>query len=465
MIRNSGVGTFEVERDICSRHGALSEESVLSGVASLRQQGLNEQANRLLIESVVRFPDSESFLAEFCWEAHREAQWQDAGIRWSLYRARFPDLILGYSIGCVALREARQFATADFIAAEGLRRFPNSSEMLGNYGWIAHRSKDWREALQRWSRFREKFPTHSLGYSGAGVVHRELGEFDEADAILSEGLKKCEFDSELLGNFAWVAFERHDWPEALTRWMSYREKFPSDPLGHRQVTLVLGELGRFSEANAIAQNSRSNAADDETAKLMFCFESLGDNCQFGIVQRKFDVESLSLLRFTSTPLEKLIDAFNNDFSGVGEPDQTVIDIVENEYIFRDKKYDFFMHTFLHKDKFLDYSVQSEKILRRTRFLKEKLLQDLTEANKIYVYSCQRSSLDGGPGELLHALSRFGENKLLFVTVDDSEAPSQGILRPSRNLCIARINHLSNIDPDLGRWKDICTDTYHAFLNE
>ena len=57
----------------------------------------------------------------------------------------------------------------------------------------------------------------------------------------------------------------------------------------------------------------------ELEPLMRQVESLGINCELGLVQRHCLAEPLGLFRFAYTPLEGLVAALHQDFAGIGDP--------------------------------------------------------------------------------------------------------------------------------------------------
>ena len=178
--------------------------------------------------------------------------------------------------------------------------------------------------------------------------------------------------------------------------------------------LVLSELGRFEDASLLASNSAKHDTNDpELVELMFDLKSLGDNCEFGVVQRYYGAEPLGLLRFTSTPSKLLIAALNNGFAGVGDPENTTLITHQGDYVSGDKRYHMVMHTFI-PDIGDDRNKRLLSVCRRIRFLREKLLQDLKDAEKIFVYSCREVLNESEIRELRSALLRYGDNRLLFV---------------------------------------------------
>jgi hypothetical protein len=53
-------------------------------------------------------------------------------------------------------------------------------------------------------------------------------------------------------------------------------------------------------------------------ELVIQFESLGDNCELGLVQRMAGAEPLGLLRFAGVPLRHLIRAMEARFEGMAD---------------------------------------------------------------------------------------------------------------------------------------------------
>jgi tetratricopeptide (TPR) repeat protein len=196
----------------------------------------------------------------------------------------------------LALCELNRFDDADHALAIGVARFPENSEIFGNFARVAHRRSDWPVAVARWEAVRQRFFDDDVGYSSGGVALLEMQRFDEADALLSAAIVRFPQSAEILANYAWVAYRRRHWQEALVRWTLYRDRFPADSLGNYQVIHILGELGRNEDADSLAASSHENQSASDTAAVMIRFESLGDHCEFGTVQRHFHAEPLGLLK-------------------------------------------------------------------------------------------------------------------------------------------------------------------------
>src|ERR1700761_7486556 len=73
------------------------------------------------------------------------------------------------------------------------------------------------------------------------------------------------------------------------------------------------------------------------------FESLGDNCELGLVQRRVGAEPLGLLRFSGTPLRSLLRAMAARFAQIGDPAYVRLEPEHGEYMVKLTKYDFTYH--------------------------------------------------------------------------------------------------------------------------
>lgn len=161
-------------------------------------------------------------------------------------------------------------------------------------------------------------------------------------------------------------------------------------------------------------------------QLVMRFESLGDSCEFGLVQRQAGAEPLGLLRFAgfTVPaeqrLEVLIAALDRGFEGLGDPDTIEITAEgppdHRELIVRERAYGLLYHTFLNPT---DVDVAKLRQLEsiRLRYLRRKLLADLASAEKIFVWKCNADIDVDGARRLLAALRRHGPVTLLWVCAD------------------------------------------------
>ena len=195
----------------------------------------------------------------------------------------------------------------------------------------------------------------------------------------------------------------------------------------RELGVALERMLLFPEAEppsgvAAQADAEALAAVDRMAlhDLMLGFESLGQNCEFGLAQRQCQAEPLGLLRFSSTPLAQLLNALDNRFEGMGEPEAITVSLSANgrEYMVNDRTYGFLYHAWVNVGEMTAADV-AKREARRVPFLVRKLLEDLAAADKIFVFK----GMSGMPEEevfpLAMALRRYGPNTLLYVKLADA----------------------------------------------
>lgn len=190
-------------------------------------------------------------------------------------------------------------------------------------------------------------------------------------------------------------------------------------------------------------------------ELMYRFENLGNNCEFGLVQRGCGAEPLGLFRFASTSAESVVRALETGLADLAEPDDIRIDIEDSaaarrQYIAHNQKYDIRFHTGFSDDQGSPEKIHRE-IVRRTRFLARKLGGVLSAGNKILVFR-SRGDDDAAALRLGAALARLGPNLLLWVTHARSRS-AVGRVQPIADGVLE-----GQIEPD-SDWDKIALDTW------
>jgi hypothetical protein len=165
-------------------------------------------------------------------------------------------------------------------------------------------------------------------------------------------------------------------------------------------------------------------------ELLLKFASLGDNCEFGLVQRSAEAEPLDLLRFAGfhIPVEHLIAALAARFEGLGEPEaiKPYLDGADGrrEWLVKESAYDLMYHTFPNGGLDRCCCAQPERS-QAAEVLAGEDAADLACGEKIWVW---RSGLISDPAQvypLHHQLRRFGPNRLLWVVEANAEHPAKG----------------------------------------
>jgi hypothetical protein len=122
------------------------------------------------------------------------------------------------------------------------------------------------------------------------------------------------------------------------------------------------------------------------AHLMRSFESLGDNCAFGLAQRKAGAEVLGLLRFANTPFRSLLRALDDSFAGATDPSMVELYLHPSEpreYMLRVAKYGITWHTMIHEQDAEAAKVYNDQTVKLA-FLRRKFVEGLQAGRKIYV---------------------------------------------------------------------------------
>lgn len=154
-------------------------------------------------------------------------------------------------------------------------------------------------------------------------------------------------------------------------------------------------------------------------------QSLGFNCEFGLVQRRAGAEPLGLLRFATSPLPALLAGLGARFDGIGDPawmDLTEVPFAPGsnscEWIVRDRRFGFVFHTWIRTSEASRDEIE-RLFSRRLGFLARKLVEDLEDAEKLFVYQDRTIAAPQQGEALLRALRRYGDNRLLLVMADPS----------------------------------------------
>ena len=275
---------------------------------------------------------------------------------------------------------------------------------------------------------------------------------------------------------AMLASARHRFDEALAIWSEFRILFPGDSYGWEQPGHVYHtrELARFDEpiygesspeaVVPVAPMDVGFVHDEEIRSILLGFESIGTNCEFGLVQRRYGAEPLGLLRFNSVTLEGLLSALAHRFDKIGEPETTELVPFVGEYYIKDRRWGLGMHTFIYKGQ-QDPYVLYPKLCRRLVYLKDKLMSDLLEARKIFVFKSPDLHMDE-LSNLHRALKSIGPVTLFYVTAASAKSGIGGdrvgeVKQIGRDLFVGSLSKLGDAD---GFW-NIAFDEWVAICRK
>jgi hypothetical protein len=154
------------------------------------------------------------------------------------------------------------------------------------------------------------------------------------------------------------------------------------------------------------------------------FESIGENCEFGLVQRRCGAEPLGLFRFSSAPFPKLVKALRARFEGLGKPNNLEIQVSDNgrEYMVLDKCFGFLFHAWVLVGE-MEPSEIAARETRRLPLLIRKLIEEMTLGDKLFVFHGMTPLTLEEARELAAALRDYGPATLLWTELaDDDHAP-------------------------------------------
>jgi tetratricopeptide (TPR) repeat protein len=458
--------------------------------SALREAGRLKEARSLAVAGLRRFPHDFVLLNEQALIDVDKGNWADAASRWSAARKQFPTEPDAYVQEANARRQLGQLAQADRILAAAKVRFPREPRVTAEEAWLACDREDWRGAVALCKRMRQHFPDEPQGYAIAVVALLRMKKYSQAEALIGEGVKLFPQDREIRVQHAWTATEAGDWVIAKQRWEEIQVEFPqvqeavpallyasrfvqmsqidagvlTQPRQAPVITFGASHTRRHAQVMAAAE--AADEKSEELRRVMIDFESLGDNCEFGAVQSRFRSETLGMLRWGTIYPEQLIAMLDARMEGVGLSENTFVDDgYDGEYGAGDKRY-FFMHTFIAHDQARPDQLHRQ-ICRRLSFLKDKFIQDLEEANKIFVYKSHGNRLsDENALGIWRAMQAYGPNRLLCVRPADTVERSGHVELVSQRLVHAYIHGLTqsgdNLDGHLDAWVKVC-QTVHRLL--
>jgi hypothetical protein len=207
--------------------------------------------------------------------------------------------------------------------------------------------------------------------------------------------------------------------------------------------------------------------------LLESFESFGDNCEFGFVQNAHDARTIGLFRFASTSIDSLIDILTTRFSALTPPDRVELTIELrspahrrfSEYVVVLHAYGIEYHAGALKEEatFEEIEVNQRK---RVALLSRKMIEDLEEGAKIFVFKSRsiapRSKID----ELVSRMRDYGPATLLWVTPCEDGHPPGRVEEIYDGLLRGYVDRFAPYD-DAGAfsplfWDEICRNAYRLW---
>lgn len=447
------------------------------GAVALSMAARLVDAKQLLLEAIERFPtdiDVHGGLVRIA----RMARDHMAAVDWARRTFDlFSESPRAYWTLGEALAAAQMHLEADQILASGIAKFPDSAEISAAYARNAAALGDNVESGARWSQHCARFPKNSAGHAGRGQLLREMGSFDEATRALEDGIGQFPFDFELKRQLALTMSAQRRWAEVLPLWVELKQRHALRVKADLMQVLwqARQDLGAGSvEDTAASRPSVSipafllegepEHANDDLKGLMMKFESIGDTCEFGIVQRRFGAEPLGLLRWANTTPPVLAQAVRDRLDGVGDPEHTELLVRNGYYDTRDRRYVMLSHTFTSaalepQERFF------KQQCKRMQYLRRKLIDDVTVGEKIFVYKYLRGITEAEAKDLHLAMGTYGGNPALLCVRQQDESHAVGSIAVlDERLFMGYIDKFSTVDISVDVWIKLCR-TVDALLRQ
>ena len=163
----------------------------------------------------------------------------------------------------------------------------------------------------------------------------------------------------------------------------------------------------------------------EAKAMVEAFQSLGKNCDLGLLQRKFGAEPFGLLRFAAISPDRLTMALKTRFEGIGDVDKLTLFLEWDgrHYQGRHADYGLDYHTFLPVDATPVEELTKKEALR-LKYLARLLIEQLENDEKIFLR--QESFETTEEAVALHRLMRKynPRARLFLVSLVRPEAPER-----------------------------------------
>jgi hypothetical protein len=204
------------------------------------------------------------------------------------------------------------------------------------------------------------------------------------------------------------------------------------------------------------------------APLAEPFVSLGQNCEFGLMQRMVGAEPLGLLRFAGIDLPDLLRGLDTGFADVENPEhfdfKSGMFLERMEYLVLAKRHGIRLHTHIYVDDTADINAVALRVVGYLRFLRRHFVHTLQEGGRIFVLQHPGVTSAAQALPVLARLCAYGRNRLLYVT-EESDVPAGTVRREAEGLYHGAIDEF--VPPDEGwrinvpAWLSLCANVWRA----
>ncbi len=205
----------------------------------------------------------------------------------------------------------------------------------------------------------------------------------------------------------------------------------------------------------------------DVPRLLQMFESLGENCDLGVVQRAVGLEPFGLFRFAACDARCLAALLRARFHPLCEPEDLWLDEgPRREFWVKSRNFSFESHTNRYADRDRAEVARAGEI-EKFRHLKAHLLRELARGKKLFVF--KGNSDLATMREVAGHLRTYGPNWLLWINVADQAHPAASVVRDSEGLILGFVSHFGTYDDapilPVEEWVSVCAKAYRLWRNE
>ena len=401
----------------------------------------------------------------------KRRHWAEAVERLQTVVEQFPNQPNGFAQLGNMLRMAGRGEDAQRLLSYAAEKFPNAASIA--IETVKLIEPDWLAAGDKWRKVAQAYPNDPAAQAGYGKALRRAGDYTKAEEQLKAARDRFPGYFQIACEYASLAVDKSDWDEGMRRWQRVVELFPEaeePPQALARVRWSASFSNILDAAQAKADHPPPPSAAviaRDGADIIERFESLGENCEFGLVQRHYGLEPLGLLRFSSVHQSSLLDLLKTRFGGVGDAEHTRLDKNDNEYLTSDRRYGMVSHTYVAPHS-VDQDAFHKEQCKRITFLRRKLVSDLERAEKIFVVTAHGDASDAAAIRLYAALQTYGPNRLLYLRLAEPGVEPGGVRQVKDGLIFGGLDDWGN-NPLTGRWNirqnvwlTLCRLTVSAF---
>jgi hypothetical protein len=203
-----------------------------------------------------------------------------------------------------------------------------------------------------------------------------------------------------------------------------------------------------------------SAAGAPITSVMASFESLGNACDFGHLQRSLGADFIGLFRFGGVDIRDLVRGIFDRFSRLGDADSIEVRVsssVTEDYFVVERQYGIGWHTLITPG-----DASPEQIVAREGWrlplLKRKFIETIEDAEKIFILRRPEGLMRAQADAVTEALRTISDCKVLWLEQSDShvgtvEALSDYMMKGTLDVA----DGLGSSSREA--WINVCTNAY------